>query len=680
MKAGSFCATGILLLIALGSASDATKHQGLVKNAISDDKLKLLEQWHSLLQSSLKEMAKAQRTTNYGACSAVQGGSTTSYVVIHQDVQRFGRYGQLRVDGKDLPKIQEGLTQTLAAERLELGQKARQLKQMIDFLQGQDGAERFTDTEVHDQVMRAERVVGGDKSLAKVEVRLHSGQGTPNCTQSMLVKPLMMYANTLLAEPSILSEDGLEPRVNGVDLARLLAMPTALYVDSFTAANDRWAAEHKLVTYVWLYVLNVWAFMVPSFGSGPFMPEASGGSCFVDSLPWSHMFGPHVSCASPLGIVTETQNPGASFWFRSCQYGLLTFSPPGMARSSCWMIPGIGQLYGQIIPGRMMPDRTVLGSHPCGCSNLYGKPDIESTSETYLAPRHQGYDQQLVELLYQAAERNASFSRVTFFTTSLTQLAVLGYYPKNTALQHHGVQFTLRSDSPDMPFLQQMKGEDLTGARVVTVEMMANGLLWTLRSSELQPHDVHSTETYEFDHVGAEAVADYILDQRGTTYHDANCQLYARNLMERIMTHGQGLKGVDPVLGTRDETTYRLVVVCLALVLLLAASALAQWALVWRVVVHLRYSPPDECHKVSLMARMHHTWWALKQDAAAFEVFMAAKCGLRVAGAMRYMAIFVGVSLSSPFFWYMVITGAQSFRRKKVVVATASAPLLAGSQ
>lgn len=344
------------------------------------------------------------------------------------------------------------------------------------------------------------------------------------------------------------------------------------------------------------------------------------------------------------------------------------------------MIPGIGQLYGQIIPGRMMADRTVFGSHPCGCFNKFGRPDIETTLETYLASHHQGYDQQLVELLYQAAARNASFSRVTFFTTSLSQLAVLGYYPKNTALQHHGVQFTLRSDSHDIPFVRQGQGENLTGARVVTVEMMANGLLWTLRSSELGLHDVHSTETYEFDHVGPEAVADYILDQRGTTYQDANCQMYARNLMERIMTHGQGLRSVEPVLGTREETTYRLVIVVALLAFLLASSALAQWAVVWRVVMHLRCSPPEEGHKVSLMARLQHTWWALKQDAAAFEVFMAGKCGEHVAGAMRYIAIFVGISISSPFFWYTVITGAQSFRRKKVAITAVSAPLLAGPQ
>lgn len=344
------------------------------------------------------------------------------------------------------------------------------------------------------------------------------------------------------------------------------------------------------------------------------------------------------------------------------------------------MIPGIGQLYGQIIPGRMMPDRTVFGSHPCGCFNVAGKPDIYTTAETYLAPRHQGYDQQLVELLYQAAARNASFSRVTFFTTSLTQLAVLGYYPKNTALQHHGVQFTLKPDSPDMPFLRQEQGEDLTGARVVTVEMMVNGLLWTLRSSELGAHEVHSTEVYEFDHVGPEAVADYILDQRGTTYHDANCQLYAKNLMERIMTHGQGLRSVDPALGTGEETTYRLIVVVLALVVLLAAFVLAQWTIVWRVFLHLRYSPPEESHKFPLLARLQHTWWALKQDAAAVEAVMMGKCGEHAAAIMRYTAIFVGMSISSPFFWYMVITGAQGFsRRRMAVVAAASAPLLAGS-
>merc|ERR1719183_849409 len=100
-----------------------------------------------------------------------------------------------------------------------------------------------------------------------------------------------------------------------------------------------------------------------------------------------------------------------------------------------------------------------------------------------------GYDANLVRLLYDAAAQNASFSKVTFFTTSLSPLAVIGYYPQSAMLQHHGVQLTLSPDAvrlvgclnhsccldeksipPDPPFITP-------GASVVTIEMMSEGLL-----------------------------------------------------------------------------------------------------------------------------------------------------------------------------------------------------------
>ncbi len=47
----------------------------------------------------------------------------------------------------------------------------------------------------------------------------------------------------------------------------------------------------------------------------------------------------------------------------------------------------------------------------------------------YTAPHGQGYDADLVSLLYTLAAENGSFANATFYTTTLTQFQMLGWYP-----------------------------------------------------------------------------------------------------------------------------------------------------------------------------------------------------------------------------------------------------------
>lgn len=645
-----------------------------------------LRQWRKAIASSLKENEQTRRVAASGCslrhdCSATAEFSCQSRVVIHQNVQRFGQFQHMIAQGH-AHELQDSLRDFFHAERLELNQKDRQLQQMIRFLDRDPDAQSFSDAEVQDQVARARAAAGSSVGRIHVYLSVPSREGSAkldanhSCLIESLVKPAAMYSSAAVAEANRLDEHG-DPIMSPADISQVLARETSLwgsYSSSFTYTNDNWAKQHKLLTYVWLYVLNLWAFMVPCSASGPEMPEASCHTSCVGFLPSSHMFGPDVSCASPLGIITETANPGASVWFECCEFGLLTFSPRPSARSSCWMIPGIGQV-GQIIPGRMLPDRTVFGSHPLGCFNLDGRPDIYS--QTYLAPGKQGYDPVLVQLLYELASGNATFAKATFYTTSLTHLAILGWYPQSTALQHHGVQFTLKDGSVGMSGkLMNESKLSADGARVLTVEMMSEGLLWSLRDSELAQEDVHSTETYEFDSIPPEVVADYILDQKGTTYRDANCQAYAKNLMDRILFHGHQLKVLHPVIGNRPAFTSRFVMILSLAVVAIMLSMAAQWLLFWRSLYHLRVKG-DKWFPGTSLCKVAE---AIAEDMYSLERWTACAFGGRAASLLRRTAVAALMFQSPPVFWYVIAkhgTSEKGLSKTQAAVRESHAPLLA---
>jgi len=629
---------------------------------IPQEDLALLRQWEDAIGSSLQEMEQAEQGP--GACGAdikawVQGhcggdSPALCQTFVRQDVQRFGRSEHVAVDGDPL-EAAEGLRDSLQAEQLELVQKGRQLRQLLAYLEGKPGAGTFTDAEVHAQVSKAR--AAAQSGAAKVEVLL----GVPSseegaeldqgrlCIVFSLSKPASMYLTTTASQASPQDDNGLivvERRQ-----LRALVQPQLLYMDSFTMANDRWAAMHPLLTYIWLYVLNLWVFMVPCAGSGPFMPEASCRSSCVGFLPWSHMFGPGVSCASPLGIVTETVNPGASVWLDSSQYGLLT-PCPGFGRHIGWMLPVVGQS-GQVIPGRPLPDRTVLGSHPLSCLNVEGRPDIYTATETYVSPEGQGYDAELVQLLYRLSAENVTFSNVTYFTTSLTQLALVGYYPKSTAWQHHGIQFIVGPNSPQIPGQHSGTRIMAKAAKVLTIEMVMEGLLWSLREKELGPGEMHSMESYHFDSLSPEVLADYVLDQKGTTYSDANCQLYAKNLLDRVLMHGGPVHSIQHALGNQREVTGRFIVFLAILATVVAASVVVQWALLWRVFGHIRRMPLDA--RWRLKASALHVASALGQDADSLEELAAGRITKQGAKSVRKACLCVAMLQCPALFWYVAV-------------------------
>lgn len=150
--------------------------------------------------------------------------------------------------------------------------------------------------------------------------------------------------------------------------------------------------------------------------------------------------------------------------------------------------------------------------------------------------------------------QNARFQRVTFRTTTLTQLAAIGVQPSSVHYQHWGVELTLAPDSPGLPLLRDVTRQE---ARVLSVEMMSEGLLWSLKQHEMPLDDVQSSESFAFDNLPVNLVADFLFERRGMTYKDENCQQFARNLMDRILVYGQLPRAVSKYVDETPLLTWR---------------------------------------------------------------------------------------------------------------------------
>merc|ERR1712224_188512 len=85
--------------------------------------------------------------------------------------------------------------------------------------------------------------------------------------------------------------------------------------------------------------------------------------------------------------------------------------------------------------------------------------------------------------------------------------------------------------------------------RFLTLEMVANGLMWIL-SSEAAPemgYTLQQTSAMTFDELSPKIVARYVAAQQGRTYHvgKANCQTIALELTQRLSLHGRSLQSLD---------------------------------------------------------------------------------------------------------------------------------------
>mmetsp|Transcript_46408 Transcript_46408/g.105287 ORF Transcript_46408/g.105287 Transcript_46408/m.105287 type:complete len:635 (+) Transcript_46408:56-1960(+) len=607
----------------------------------------VLQKWYDQLEKNMKAPPKGDACVNAeGQTGMEQDCSEGCSIQIQQDTQRFGQFRQVIAAGGG-PQTLAALGSALDAERVELVQKRRQLTRMLAFLRG-EGNDKFSAEEVSDQVSRGRQCLEGVTSRIEITV---SKDGHA-CVYSSIEKPAMMFANPTLAEENPRDASGASLAIPA-NLSAVLELESSISKKAFTLANNRYAAAHKLVSYVWMYFPGSFMTMTPYSGSGPEMPEASSTFCFVEFMPWCGMFGPDVSCASPLMMVLAN-NPAASSWLDCSEFGLLTFSPGNLGESSCWMLPFVGQ-QAQLIPGRQLPHRTCFGSHPCASScNMDGAPDF--TTQQHITKDGTGYDAELVALLYGLAGQNVSFSSVSYFTTSLSQLALLGVYPEDAALQHHGVQFVLPAEAQSI--------SNGTG-RVLTVEMMVEGLLWTLREQPLAEDEVYSLETYHMEHLDAGVVADFVVDQKGATYKDANCQAYARHLLTRVLSHGtRSGQAVELFVASQAPLSRRALVLLAGVSTALLGAALAQLLLLARFVKH--------CRAAQDTGRIRGGVAGLVGDAEAVDQWAAKVGGRWAPTALRAVVAW----LCPVFLWYLAGRWVVGKLRGEKVAPALEQPLL----
>lgn len=226
--------------------------------------------------------------------------------------------------------------------------------------------------------------------------------------------------------------------------------------------------------------------------------------------------------------------------------------------------------------GRQWPERTVCGSHPSGCSNMdngdndeffeiyekmksgdssrrlagadenemmYGAAGgtthlSQDKSLVYNAPMRHVYDARLVSGLYDFEKQGASLAKVTLFTTRITQLKIVGVNPDGSDYQHFGLTLEL---SQPVTFNDEP-------VRFITLEMMAQGLMWTL--SENAPstgYDYVKKSTMTYDDLSLKYVARYLAEQQGRTYvvGVTDCQTLAAELAMRLSLHGRRLASAN---------------------------------------------------------------------------------------------------------------------------------------
>jgi hypothetical protein len=534
-----------------------------VGSAVHEEEIESLRAWSAQLSSSLDQMRNAERCADSSSLPAL--GHQFS---IHQDVQRFGRFDMVPVDSGDIQDI----AAMLVTEAREVELKYQQLEIMIASLNGNAAEEqKFSDAEVQAMVTRARRVSSKQQDG---QVRLVRKVDSEECVEVILVKPLLMYRVPVQAVPqsaknsSVSSLDMPEITLRQQSLAAIVDDGGLGYNDTlWQNALNAYGHNHSSVVSIWGVMPLSAMFMMPCSGSGPEMPPADAHVSSSHSYLSANIeIG--TSCAWYVGQddVLDSDPGNGLFYFDSCEYGPFTSCPLETQRNVLWLVPISGDFSGSC-PARQIPDRTCLGSRPSGSLFMregarmedYLEPGTSTKPtqlmvETHISSTSSVYDATLVRLLYELDVQKARFSRVTFFSTTLTQLALIGVHPASAKYQHWGIEFTLAVDSPGLPRLRDGMGRD---ARVLSVEMMSQGLLWSLKQREMPRDEVYSTESFEFDDLSPSVLADFLLERRDMNYRDMNCQVFARQILDLVFIYGTSPRAVGRYMKEAPEFTLR---------------------------------------------------------------------------------------------------------------------------
>ena len=133
-----------------------------------------------------------------------------------------------------------------------------------------------------------------------------------------------------------------------------------------------------------------------------------------------------------------------------------------------------------------------------------------SGARQFFAPDANVYDARLVAGLYDFGKQGASLVRVTLFTTALQQFEIAGVNPKGSDYQHLGLTFEF---SKPVQF-------DGGSVRFLTLEMMAQGMMWTLNaeSAPTTNYNYQKKLTLSYHNLSPNVVARYLAEQQGRRY------------------------------------------------------------------------------------------------------------------------------------------------------------------
>lgn len=327
-----------------------------------------------------------------------------------------------------------------------------------------------------------------------------------------------------------------------------------------------YARKYPRVTQLWLCFYPYTSVTEPCCNSGPILPPFTVKYWSFHFPPWSDAYGQGLYF--PLACT--------QFYSDLAPYGFLTPCP-------CWAeyFPFAPTTLTTFALGKTPGRRSFGGFHPLGSwfdfdgdadeyaehRRLLPTPDPQDDmqiAESYMegeetnvallgergfravgnegkrifvAPASHVYDARLVEVLHTMSDQGIFVRSAALFTSTPTQFRLVGLEPSSATWQHMGL--VLESSHPVHSFGGVW--------RYLTLEMMSQGMMWTLSPAVLQDgYDYQKLFNLSFDALSFRHIARYLSRHKKDTYKVGfvDCQTESIQLFRTLQAHGKSVRDV----------------------------------------------------------------------------------------------------------------------------------------
>lgn len=505
--------------------------------------------------------------------------------VIHQDVRLFGKTRSVIMSKKDFSKIKVHRVKGVGvAQFASLEAVKKRTNMLLSYINGQD--QDLDHTEIIDGVAEASQFLAangeGDKEVSFEVGFLKGGTGVETdskrrCQCFKVKQNRNMWDDRLDAIQGTEAASFEMPKIEIKSVSLKSALELEELRDDMAIS---YARKYPFLTRFWLWTGFSSAYGVdwePVCDSGPHWPPQTYAIGNLRSVPPSDAYEQGWSSGS--GLLGN----GLSH-FQSLPFGVFTPCPAlqpvfmSVTGAGCkvpppdWPLSGLSHpchSSGTLIDGNAnnegldhwhkvleeAEDRKLkswIGSMPGDDVNvkLYNTTGViragrDSKQMIGIAPLSHVYDARLVSLLFRLADEGVQVSVVTLFGMPLEIFRRMGLNPSHSRAQHLGV--TLQLSFPANFSVDVTQGDESASNDVkfnyLTMEMMGEGLTWTLGAAEPQMHYNYEKKYHvNFTQLSLRPLARYLSIGRDLVYKAVtyDCQTFAMDVLQVCLEHGQG--------------------------------------------------------------------------------------------------------------------------------------------